>query len=187
VPETLTTRQLRCVRYLAYGSNLHPLRLTDRVPSARLLGSRFVPGWSLHFHKRSNVDGSGKCSIAVPGNGVYAAVYQFERAHKLRLDEIEGLGDGYEEKLIDIADFGPCYTYVATPSHIGAALRPYDWYRDLVILGCEAHGFPEDYVRSVRAVEAVTDTDTARLHRERALVERLRIANQSRMASPEMP
>ena len=51
---------------LAYGSNLHPFRLTHRVPSAKLLGVVSVPGKRLAFHKRSD-DGSGKCLFYAPG------------------------------------------------------------------------------------------------------------------------
>jgi hypothetical protein len=34
------------VLYAAYGSNLHPLRLAARAPSAALLGTCALPGWS---------------------------------------------------------------------------------------------------------------------------------------------
>ena len=53
---------LSIIHYLAYGSNLHPLRLTLRVPSARVIGVVEMPGYMLEFHKRS-IDGSGKCLI----------------------------------------------------------------------------------------------------------------------------
>ena len=49
--------------YLAYGSNLHPVRLTERVPSARFLGLTSLFGYQLRFHKRHEPDGSGKCNM----------------------------------------------------------------------------------------------------------------------------
>lgn len=52
------------VHYLAYGSNLHPLRLTARVSSARPLGTVPMPGYKIAFHKRS-IDHSGKCLFYV--------------------------------------------------------------------------------------------------------------------------
>ena len=38
--------------YAAYGSNLHPVRLSARVRAARLLGAGSVTGWELRFNKR---------------------------------------------------------------------------------------------------------------------------------------
>ena len=46
--------------YFAYGSNLHPERLRERVPSAESLGVARLEAHVLRFHKRGR-DGSGKC------------------------------------------------------------------------------------------------------------------------------
>jgi hypothetical protein len=45
------------IHYFAYGSNLHPLRLQERVPSAALLGWTHLHGWELRFDKRGRTDG----------------------------------------------------------------------------------------------------------------------------------
>jgi len=50
------------LNYLAYGCNLHPVRLQKRVPSAVFTGMVELHGRILSFSKRS-VDGSGKCTI----------------------------------------------------------------------------------------------------------------------------
>lgn len=50
------------IHYLAYGSNLHPIRMTERVPSARVLGAIELPDHLLAFNKRST-DGSSKCLL----------------------------------------------------------------------------------------------------------------------------
>ena len=133
------SQSVRCqpgmIRYAAYGSNLHPIRLTDRIPSTRLLGTSFVPGWSLKFHKRSK-DGSGKCNILQPGDGVHIAVYEMRKAEKQELDEIEGLGKGYEDASIVVPEFGRCSTYLGSASHVCNDLAPFDWYKEMVLLGC---------------------------------------------------
>jgi gamma-glutamylcyclotransferase (GGCT)/AIG2-like uncharacterized protein YtfP len=164
------------LQYASYGSNLHPVRLRQRMPSAELLGTAELPGWTLHFHKRSNVDDSAKCSI-LPGDGsVRVAVYRIVAQDKQRLDRIEGLGNGYENRVVSVPGYGDCFTYVATASHIDDSLAPLDWYREIVALGCEYHGFPEAYTASIRSITAVPDADAERNRQEWALVEQLRSA-----------
>jgi hypothetical protein len=163
------------VRYAAYGSNLHPVRLTDRLPSARLVGPGFLPGHSLEFHKRS-LDESGKCTIAAGGEGVYVAIYDVSEDDKRRLDAIEGVGRGYSDDVVDVPGFSACSTYVAEPAYVEPGLRPYDWYRELVLLGCRFHGFSDDYIARIAAIASVSDPDASRQAGNRKLIERMRIA-----------
>lgn len=149
------------MRYAAYGSNLHPLRLTLRTPSARLLATRFVSNRSLCFHKRS-ADGSAKCNIANGGEGIYVAIFEISAADKTRLDSIEGLGAGYSETTLAIPGLGDCFAYVAEPSHIDVSLAPYDWYKALVMAGACFHGFPDSYIDGIRALPAAEDPDATR-------------------------
>lgn len=149
------------VRYAAYGSNLHPLRLRARTPSAQLAGTAYLPDWSLRFHKRS-IDASGKCSISQGSSGVWVAVYRMSAADKQELDKIEGAGDGYVDTTIEVPQFGDCETYIAACSRVDEALQPYDWYRELVLLGCEELGLPPDYVRRIEKVAAMPDPDSDR-------------------------
>ena len=121
------------------------------------------------FHKRS-VDGSGKCCLLPPGDGVHVAVYAFDDAAKDLLDDIEGVGRGYELATLDVPGFGDCYTYAANPDYLDVRLLPYDWYRDLVVLGCRKLDFPSDYVRRIEAQPSIPDPDAARADANRRLV-----------------
>ena len=168
---------MQYLHYASYGSNLHPVRFTERIPSGVHLGQGFLPNCSLGFHKRSNVDGSGKCSIANTGSGVHIAVYRIDAADKPRLDAIEGRGDGYADKTIELADFGECFTYVAEPSHIERNLLPMDWYKAMVVLGCEFNEFPSDYVDRIRLTAAEMDLDEERSTREWECVGRIQSAD----------
>lgn len=162
------------LRYAAYGSNLHPERLARRVPSATLEGTAPLPGMSLHFHKRGR-DGSGKASLR-PGaseRGVHVAIYTLDVGDKPTLDRYEHLGIGYHEHALDVAGFGRCFTYLATPTHIEDSLAPFCWYHELVVLGCNAHGFPADYVDEVRAVDRREDPDERRRRHHWELVREL--------------
>ena len=147
--------------YAAYGSNLHPLRLAGRISSALLVKTSFLPNWSLHFHKRSK-DGSGKCNILSGGDGVYIAIFEISVADKHVLNKIEGLGFGYTETTLRIPQIGDCVTYVAQESHIDDSLIPYDWYRELVLIGARIHEFPADYLSRISSLATHQDPDPNR-------------------------
>ncbi len=161
------------MRYAAYGSNLHPLRLTERISSAKFVTTRFVSNWSLQFHKRSK-DGSGKCNILPGGDGIHVAVFDISVNDKQILDRIEGLGVGYNTQILSLTGIGDCVTYVADASHIDDSLRPYDWYLALVLAGARLHGFPEDYVKKMTLQPTREDPDPARRANAWKTVELLR-------------
>ena len=151
------------VRYAAYGSNLHPLRLQARVGMARLLGTSVLKDTILRFHKRGNIDGSGKCNfIKHPGECLHLAVYELPKAAIAVLDEAEGAGFGYERSDIRLEGFGECMTYRAQPSHIDETLEPFTWYKALVLAGCRYHRFPGTYIEAIAATPAAADLDPDR-------------------------
>lgn len=166
---------MKTYRYAAYGSNLHPTRLVMRVPSARLIGTASVPGFDLRFHKKS-VDGSAKCDIVEAASEIHVAVFEILFEEKPLLDKIEGLGIGYDEMQIAVPNVGDCWTYTAAESHVDPTLIPYTWYRAMVLLGCELHGFPERYTRTVRQVADQPDPDEQRLRENSLIVEAMRRA-----------
>ena len=160
--------------YCAYGSNLHPLRLRARAPSAELLGSAPVSGWELRFHKRS-VDGSAKCNIvpsAAKSGTVCVAVFRLDAADLQRLDGVEGVGFGYDHFELAVPDFGTVLTYRAADSHIDDQLRPYPWYKAYVLAGCEYHRFAEGYLRRIKDHPENEDLDLARSQQHMARIRR---------------
>ena len=161
------------MRYAAYGSNLHPLRLSERISSAKLIGTSFLPDWSLRFHKRS-LDKSGKCNIISGRSGIHIAIYDISIADKTSLDKIEGLGSGYVEISLAVPDIGECNSYAAEDSHIDNTLDPYDWYKELVLIGARAHNFPVEYIDKIDAVIARQDLDSRRSADRWTTVEKVR-------------
>ncbi len=161
------------LRYAAYGSNLHPRRLGLRIPSARLLGTDFHPDYSLRFHKRSR-DGSGKCGIFQGSSGVHFAVYEVGLEDQARLDDIEGVGKGYDRGTIALPGFGHCFTYFPSDDHVDPELQPYDWYREMVVQGCLAHGFPGKYREAIRETGAIPDLDESRRVSNESILSQLR-------------
>ena len=148
--------------YAAYGSNLHPRRLTERVPDARLLGTAQLEERALRFHKRGQ-DGSGKCNvIETPESNVHVAIYDLPAQQKPALDVAEGVGAGYRIETLEIDGYGECFLYVATASHIDEKLLPFSWYKELVLAGGEFLQFPREYVARIAETESAMDPDMAR-------------------------
>ena len=164
---------MKTVHYLAYGSNLHPRRLHQRVVSARLIGTLGLMGWQLNFHKRGQ-DVSAKCNIIQTGKTadvVYGAVYEMLTSEKQQLDKIEGVHAGYRLAQIDIAEQGSVFFYVAEKEYIDNELLPFGWYKELVMAGGRFHAFPETYLARIASVKAIIDADEGRHQRNMAILE----------------
>lgn len=154
--------------YFAYGSNLCRTRLLERVPSAEPVGVALLAAHRLVWNKRG-VDGSAKCNVEpASDSGVWGAVIAMTPPGVEALDRIE---PGYARSAVRIrrADSElDAFTYVALPESVDADLRPFTWYRDLVVAGAHQIGLPAAYVESLRAVETRADGDRARARRNRA-------------------
>jgi gamma-glutamylcyclotransferase len=165
----------RSLLYFAYGSNLHPLRLRERVPSSRCLALAELAGYQLRFHK-SGRDGSGKCNAhGARGGGerVLGAIYELAGRDKPRLDKAENLGAGYNETQLYVWGGGSsrgAFTYIADPCYVDDLLPPYEWYRQLVFWGARYHRFSQNYVRAIVDQRALKDPIQARSDRYRNLL-----------------
>lgn len=169
--------------YAAYGSNLHPVRLkaNDRCPSAQWRGTCVVKGWRLAFRKRSN-DDSAKCDAEKtdnPSDELRVAVFDIPESEEQALDTAEGLGHGYHKDVLALAVAGQDLTakvYLADEDAI-VADAPYEWYKQMVLLGAEYHAFPDSYLARIRDVVSKTDINQSRAVRKWREVERMRIVN----------
>lgn len=166
---------MTALRYFAYGSNMLTAWLQPRCGSARATGIASVAGCRLAFSKQSK-DGSGKAMLVNsddPAARVYGVLYEIAKDEVSKLDRAEGRGKGYER----VDDFEVCangnavrvMTYMADKTAIDAALKPYDWYLNLAVIGAEENGLPDDYVATLRATLSVSDPDPDRLTHKRAI------------------
>lgn len=158
------------LNYFAYGSNMSLARLRSRVSSARSLGMGILEQHQLRFHKISK-DGSAKCDAFLtgdPSHQVFGVLYTIEAGQKPLLDEVEGVGQGYEEKVITINDTGgnlsSAFTYYAT--HIDDTLSPYSWYLNHVLIGAKEGSLPKGYIAELNAVITNDDQDLQRSQQE---------------------
>lgn len=149
----------------SYGSNMLGARIRKRVPSARGLGIACLEGHTLRWHKPGR-DGSGKCDVvpdAAPGAGVWGVVHEIACDEKPALDRAEGLGQGYDERLVRLSVAGrpiDALLYIAT--RIEPSPLPFDWYHALVVAGARQHGLPAAYQATIEAQPTQPDHDEAR-------------------------
>jgi gamma-glutamylcyclotransferase (GGCT)/AIG2-like uncharacterized protein YtfP len=161
---------MNTLRYLAYGSNLHPQRMKHRVPSARVAGTVHLPGWALRIHKRG-ADGSAKCNVVHTGDAgdrVHGVVYEMVAHHRAQLDACEGAG--YRRQRLNLAAFGEVFLYVARSPYIDDGLVPFGWYIGYVLEGARYHGFPRDYIELIDRLETRADPDPERHRRHSRLI-----------------
>lgn len=93
------------------------------------------------------------------------------RCAKLILDRVEGLGHGYREEqvFVSIGDKEILATIYCAIS-VDPALKPYTWYKALVVAGAKEHGLPPQYIAALEVTDAIIDADTCRHQKNMALV-----------------
>jgi hypothetical protein len=57
---------------------------------------------------------------------------------------------------------------LARRGRIDESLKPYTWYRDLILCGAEQHGLPEDYRRKIENTMDIPDPDENRKAKTKA-------------------
>ena len=161
--------------YFAYGSNMLTERLRARVPSAKPVATARLLGWTLRFHKRSQ-DGSGKCNVVEASDEsatVHGVLFEFTTDDVSALDAAEHRGNGYERRRVHPQTSNQAveaFAYVAQPAYVDDALRPYDWYRTIVMAGAYQHTLPPQYRNGLEATRSYPDPDAERRRKYRSLL-----------------
>jgi len=159
------TAMTRVIKIFSYGSNMLLKRINRRCPSARSIGVGELCGYRLTWSKRSK-DNSGKCDIEKTeekGAIVYGVIYEIAANEKKALDKEEGLGKGYDEMQVEVI-LGGAPTIVSTyyATAIDANLKPYSWYKALVLAGAREHILPLHYIENLEEIEAIEDENRKR-------------------------
>lgn len=165
------------MKIFAYGSNMNINRLKERVPTAVKVCNASVEGYKFSFNKSSNVDGLAKGNIHQTNDAtdkVWGVVFEIAETDKSGLDEVEGLGKGYNEKQIDLFDDKgntiQAQVYVADAGAINNVVLPFDWYKAFVVTGAEQNNLPADYTKSLKNSTAKVDTNAQRSQKQEAIL-----------------
>ncbi|WP_284651645.1 gamma-glutamylcyclotransferase family protein [Flavobacterium terrisoli] len=154
----------------AYGSNMNINRLQERVPSASKLSTAFLKGYQLICNKISSKDGSAKANIIETGTDddiVWGVLFVIDDLQKTDLDKLEGLGKGYDEKVLTFVDTTGhshnAHVYIATDDkYLNNQLLPYDWYREFILTGAIKEQLPLDYINQLETIKSTVDPNVTR-------------------------
>ncbi len=160
--------------YFSYGSNMSIKRLRKRIPSAKRVAVAALSNHELKFHKKSTKDGSAKCDIIEthnPDTIVFGVVFDIDDSEKIKLDQKEGLGKGYEEKFVEVISIEgnllEATTYYAT--NIDPSLKPFSWYKEHVLRGAKENNFPDEYIQNIIGIKTIEDPKPERHAEEMAI------------------
>ncbi len=102
---------------------------------------------------------------------------------KCKLDRKEGKGKGYSEKEISLKceeKEYECFTYLAESKFIVDNLKPYHWYKQMVILGARFLQFPDSYILQIEQIESMEDHDIERKKKNEKMIKQMVIENSQR-------
>ena len=152
---------MRQVLYFAYGSNLFPPRMAERVPRSEARGRARLYGYRLVCNKRG-ADGSAKANLLTDPEGtVWGALYALPEEDWPALDRFEG---GYVRITVPITAEGGEERLATTyqSDRLLEDTRPFAWYRQLIVDGARAQGFPPEVIAGVEAWPVRPDPERAR-------------------------
>lgn len=159
------------MKIFSYGSNMLSARIKNRVKSFKYFGIGFIEGYTLKFHKSSK-DKSGKANAFFTGRKedcIWGVIGEIDKNDKPILDKFEGLGKGYNEKIINInlseKSKIEAITYIADKEFIDEELFPYDWYKEFVFKGAIENSLPAIYIASIKLIKSRKDENTERSDR----------------------
>ena len=161
--------------YFAYGSNMSKERIEARLSYCKSLGVYCLPEYQFKCHKVGS-DGSAKGDALYTNSGhkMYGVLYELSPADKLLLDDIEGVGKGYECREVKVysglnkTGVGQlAYLYAATETD--ETLKPFGWYMHHIIFGAKQANLPHQYVSKFNLIPCQNDPDASRAAREMAI------------------
>ena len=132
--------------YFAYGSNMNPCRIHDRIPQARAVGVARIRGWRLVERLYADVE---RCA----GSEVEGVLYLVNREEALRLDACEGYPRVYDCVGVDAYLDAKHKVYAFTYTMTEATKRSRDGepypreYRLICSAGADWHGVENKFRR----------------------------------------
>lgn len=142
--------------YFAYGSNMAPELMTKTCPGSRLLGPGRLDGFRFAFNRRSIRTGTGVANVVEDaGAAVWGVVYEITDDCLATLDLKEGYPWAYDRKEVDVeleaGDTCRAMTYVVAHPE-PEQVAPSQEYIGGIVAAARDHGFPAEYVESLRAL-----------------------------------
>jgi gamma-glutamylcyclotransferase len=141
-------------------------RLRARCPGARSIGVAVASGHAVEFAKRGTDDSAKATLVSRAESQAYGVVFEVPEPERRNLDWAEGAGYtavtdfpvsltsvGTSDNQVDVTTT----TYVVASSWQTSILRPYHWYKALVVRGAVEHDLPVEHIDWLRAVPSIAD------------------------------
>ena len=146
--------------YFAYGSNLDPLQMARRCPSARVVCLATLTGHRLTFPRPCASWDGGVAGIE-PCDGAHCVecvVYDLCDDDVAALDRYEGVAEGdYTRRQVTVTTSDgrrlEVLTYFANPHEQGPC-APSSRYLGALIRGARHHGLPSTYIAALENIPA---------------------------------
>ncbi|MEL7002010.1 MAG: gamma-glutamylcyclotransferase family protein [Bacteroidota bacterium] len=152
----------------SYGSNMLSSRIGNRIQSHIHLHVGCIECHALRFHKVGQ-DTSGKADAYFTNNQndiMWGVVGEINASDKKIMDEIEGLGNGYNLKRVEVkvndCSMVEAQAYIADHNYIDQSVKPFDWYKEFVYRGALENKLPDHYVKYIETVDHRLDQNFAR-------------------------
>ncbi len=140
--------------YAAYGSNLHPARMSERAPHSPAVGPGWLQGWRLTFGGEDlSLQGALATIVEHPQSQVFVMVYALTDLDERALHQYEAADLGIYRKIhVRVAMLNrdiTAWLYVLDGFEGGAPTR---LYLQDIVNAAEAAGAPRDYVDTLRTI-----------------------------------
>ena len=138
--------------YFAYGSNMDPTQLRERVGEVGRGVTGILNRYELRFNKRSVHDEYGRANLIVdPRATTEGVLFELTDEQFTQMDRKEG--SGYQRHDIAVQVGGntrKAQTYFATAEFVVDGLHPSNEYLGHILDGAHEHRLSEAYIEKIR-------------------------------------
>jgi len=144
------------LRYFAYGANIDPERMIQRVPEATVVGPAYVEGLALEFTIRDREWGGGALNAREEaGSRVWGLLYEGPTEAFAVLDTFQGDASMLERAtVVAHRPDGPVEAVTYRLLQLANYVRPSDRYLSHLVRAMKAQGLPDEAVQAVRAADS---------------------------------
>ena len=132
--------------FFAYGANMDPALMEERVPGARLVGPARLDGFRLEFSVYSTKWNGGAANLELdPASHVWGVVWELPDGGMKGLDSYQGHPIFFRREQVSvIGPEGPFVAFTYRVAHQNAYIRPTDAYLARLRSAIRIHGLPPE-------------------------------------------
>jgi gamma-glutamylcyclotransferase len=132
--------------YFAYGSNMDPQTMQERVPHARPLGPARLDGFRLEFSIYSTRWEGGAANLELDERShVWGVLWEIPEEGRAGLDAYRGHPTFYRREEVSVlGPAGKVIAFTYRVAHQKAWIRPTDGYVNLLRSAIRVHGLPPE-------------------------------------------